>query len=176
MLVLCCWFLGILIVCLFIMLKSTHPIMFMACIALVSLMMSLLISVYSNVVLGGLIILIYVGGVMVPFSYSVCLAPNPNFIKESNSKGLGFFGISALILLSMLVLYFFSYYYFFTESVFLSDYSLSKGFQYDSTILFSEGWGKMILELSGVLIVLLVSVVSFSGCSKGALISAKLDD
>lgn len=176
MLVLCCWFLAILIVCLFIMLKRTHPIIFIACIALVSLIIRLLIRVYRNVVLGGLIILIYVGGVIVPFSYSVCLAPNPNFIKERNSKGLGFFGIRALILLSILVLYFFRYYYFFTERVFLRDYSLRKGFQYDRTILFSEGWGKIILELSGVLIVLLVRVVSFSGCSKGALISAKLDD
>ena len=175
MLVLCCWFLAILIVCLFVILKRTHPLIFIACIALVSLIIRLLIRVYSNVVLGGLVILIYVGGVIVPFSYRVCLAPNPNFIKERNSKGLRFFWIRSFLLLLLLGVYFFGYYHFFTERIYLSDSSLSKGFQYDSAILFSEGWGKIILELSGVLIILLVRVVRFSGCSKGALISAKLD-
>nr|QWS05424.1 NADH dehydrogenase subunit 6 [Cultellus attenuatus] len=170
MMVLCCWFLLILMVCLFIMLKSTHPIMFMACIALVSLMMSLLISVYSNVVLGGLVILIYVGGVMVPFSYSVCLAPNPDFIGMKSPGGLSFFLVSSFLFFVFVLAYVVGFYYFFSGSTFLIDFSMSKGFQYDSSIFFSEGWGKMILELSAVLIVLLVSVVSFSGCSKGALV------
>nr|AEV94319.1 NADH dehydrogenase subunit 6 [Sinonovacula constricta] len=170
MMVLCCWFLLILMVCLFIMLKSTHPILFMACIALVSLMMSLLISVYSNVVLGALVILIYVGGVMVPFSYSVCLAPNPDFVGSSKPKGLLYFVISGAVFSFFFILYFLSFFYFFSDSTFFTDFSLSKDFQYDSSIFFSEGWGKMILELSAVLIVLLVSVVSFSGCSKGALV------
>ena len=126
-------------VCLFVMLKRTHPLMFMACIALVSLIISLLIRVYRNVVLGGLVILIYVGGVIVPFSYRVCLAPNPNFIKQRDSTTLVNFIFRAGLLVLLLVGYFFAQYYFFSGRTFLTDFSLAKGYQYDSSIFFSDG-------------------------------------
>lgn len=175
MIVLCCWFLLILIVCLFIILKRTHPILFLACIAFVSLILSLLIRIYRNVVLGALVILIYVGGVIVPFSYRVCLAPNPDFVGVTKSSGLIFFFSTFVIFLVFLLFYFLRFYVFFSQRTIFIDFSLRKVFQYDSSIFFSDGWGKIILELRGLLVVLLVSVVSFRGCSKGALVPANLN-
>nr|YP_005087638.1 NADH dehydrogenase subunit 6 [Solen grandis]ADV42022.1 NADH dehydrogenase subunit 6 [Solen grandis] len=156
-------FLSLLVlVCVAFLMKSEHPLTLMASIILVSLFMGVIVSMEKSAMFGAFLILVYVGGVMIAFCYSSSLTPNPDFYGESSKNSMVIGGVVTT----------FFFFFLFFMSLGLSDFSwsLSSSFQFNNHLGFNDSWGLLVLEVSVVLVVIMVGVVSITGISSGALV------
>ena len=135
---------------------------------IISLILRVKFSVFSGVVL----VLIFVGGLLVAFGYSISLASNPIFgIKEGEAAEniyIKFFFFPIFV--------FFSFFLFsFTEIRVISTSLIDLSFQGTlSSILATQEWGGIALFLVFLLLICIIGVVTICIKYKGALISFEI--